>query len=88
MFSQRAIAIWNGMPQVLLMYARLDGTQKTKQLLIFVNASSKAMYEWIIPSKILAFDYLFEAHINLQFLGFVWMAYVIMHLNFSPLNLL
>jgi hypothetical protein len=46
------------------------------------------MYEWIIPSKILAFDYLFEAHINLQFLGFVWMAYVIMHLNFSPLNLL
>jgi hypothetical protein len=56
--------------------------------LIFVNASSKAMYEWIIPSKIWAFDYLFEAHINLQFLGFVWMAYVIMHLNFSPLNLL
>jgi len=38
-FSQRAITIWNGMPQVLLAYAKLDGTQKKKQLLIFVNAS-------------------------------------------------
>jgi hypothetical protein len=27
------------MPQVLLAYAKLDGTQKKKQLLIFVNAS-------------------------------------------------
>jgi hypothetical protein len=59
-------------------------------ILLLVNelASSKAMYEWIIPSKIWTFGYQFEPHTSLQFLGFVWMAYVIMHLNFSPLNLL